>query len=95
MNVSAATKAPRVFFRGLKYPEGLAAILTNPGKKCRGRIAYRGPVRDIEEVLTAHKFKVAAADGVSVVAVKLPAGAHRDKMTTGLVQSPSSWHNQA
>ena len=35
MTVSATTKAPRVFFRGLKCPEGLVAILTNPGAECR------------------------------------------------------------
>jgi beta-galactosidase len=74
MAVSAATKAPRVFFRGMKCPEGLVAILTNPGAECRVRIAFRGTVRDIEDVLTARRIRASPRKGVSETEVTVPAG---------------------
>ena len=74
MRISATTDAPRVFFRGLKCPEGLAAILTNPSPECRVRVAFRGPVQDIEDVLTAWRFNAAAGASVSEIDVPLPAG---------------------
>ena len=74
MAVSAATNAPRVFFRGMKCPEGLVAILTNPGAECRVRIAFRGTIRDIEDVLTARRFRASSQKGVSETEVKVPTG---------------------
>jgi hypothetical protein len=74
MSVSATTEAPRVFFRGLKCPEGLAAILTNPGPECRVDVAFRGPVEDIEEMLTGRRFHAAAGNSASQIEVSLPAG---------------------
>lgn len=74
MSVSATTDSPRVFFRGLKCPEGWAAILTNPGAEGHVRVAFRGPVREIEEVLTAQRFQATASNGVSEIEVPVPAG---------------------
>lgn len=74
MAVSVSTRAPRLFFRGMKCPEGLIAILTNPGAECRVRVAFRGRVRDIEDVLTARRFKAVALESVSEIEVNVPAG---------------------
>jgi len=72
--VSATTDAPRVFFRGLKCPEGLAAILSNPGEECSVRVAFRGEVAAVEEVLGATRLAAVARDGMCSCDVKLPAG---------------------
>ncbi|MGO8749662.1 MAG: beta-galactosidase [Thermoguttaceae bacterium] len=74
MAVSASTKAPRVFFRGLKCPEGLAAILTNPGSPCRARVAFRGAFAEVADVLAAERIKPQFRHGVSEIEVPLPAG---------------------
>jgi beta-galactosidase len=74
MSVSATTEAPRVFFRGLKCPDGPAAILTNPGPECRVLVGFRGTVRDIEEVLTARRFEAKATGGGCEIEVVVPAG---------------------
>jgi hypothetical protein len=74
MAVSASTKAPRVFFRGLKCPEGLAAILTNPGSPCRARVAFRGAFAEVADVLAAQRIKPQFRHGVSEIEVTLPAG---------------------
>jgi hypothetical protein len=58
----------------MAFPAGLAAILTNPGAECRVRVAFRGPALDIEEVLTARRFKATATNGVSETEVLVPAG---------------------
>ncbi len=73
-SVWATTDAPRVFFRGLKWPGGLVAILTNPGPECRVRVAFRAPVRDIQETLTAQRFDAVTTSGVSEIEVLVPAG---------------------
>ena len=74
MAVSASTKAPRVFFRGLKCPEGLVAILTNPGRECGVRVAFRGKFAEIRDVFGAGTIQPALRDGVSEVEVRVPAG---------------------
>ena len=57
MAVSAATKAPRVFFRGLKCPAGLAAILTNPGPECRVTVTFRGAFAEVADALAGRRIK--------------------------------------
>jgi beta-galactosidase len=74
MSVSATTEAPRVFFRGLKCPEGLATILTNPGPECRVRVMFRGPVLYTEEVLSGRRSNATASNHVSEIEVLVPAG---------------------
>ncbi|MBM3890090.1 MAG: hypothetical protein FJ388_13325 [Verrucomicrobia bacterium] len=74
MDVSAVTKAPRVFFRGLKCSAGLAAILTNPGPECRVRVAFRGTAREVEDVLSVRRFKPSSRNGVSEIEARVPAG---------------------
>ena len=74
MSVSATTRAPRLFFRSMSYPDGLAAILSNPGAACRARVAFRGAAEDIEDVLSGRRFKAAARNGASEVEVNVPAG---------------------
>jgi hypothetical protein len=74
MAVSASTKAPRVFFRGLKCRDGLATILTNPGPECGVSVAFRGTFADVADVLAARRIKPVVRQGVSQVEVKLPAG---------------------
>ena len=74
MAVSATTKAPRVFFRGMSCPDGLVAILTNPGVACRVRVAFRGAVGDVEDVLAAKRLKAVSRNGLSETNVTLPAG---------------------
>jgi beta-galactosidase len=74
MDVSATTKAPRVFFRGLKCADGLAAILTNPGPECRVRVAFRGGAREVEDTLTGRRYKAASRNGVSEIEARVPAG---------------------
>jgi hypothetical protein len=74
MVVSATTEAPRVFFRGMTCPDGLVAILTNPGAACRVQVAFRGEVGDIKDVLTGRPVKAVFRDGVSETEVTVPAG---------------------
>ncbi len=74
MAVSASTKAPRVFFRGLKGPGGLACILTNPGPECSASVTFRGDYAEVADVLAARQLKPVVRQGVSEVEVKLPAG---------------------
>jgi hypothetical protein len=74
MAVSASTKAPRVFFRGLKCPEGLAAILTNPGPQCIATVVFRGDFAEVVDVLAARRIKPVFRLGVSEAEVALPAG---------------------
>jgi beta-galactosidase len=74
MAVSAFTTAPRVFFRGLKCADGLAAILTNPGGQCGVQVAFRGEFAEIHDVLAARLIKPALRHGVSEVEVSVPAG---------------------
>ena len=74
MSVSATTDAKRVFFRGLKCPEGLAAILTNPGDECSVLVSFRGSVRNVKNVLTSEDLKVDKHEDVSEITVKVPAG---------------------
>jgi beta-galactosidase len=72
--VSATTDAPRVFFRGLSCPEGLAAILSNPGAECSVRVAFRGEITAVEEVLRASRLATVVRDGACCCEVKVPAG---------------------
>jgi hypothetical protein len=74
MAVSAATKAPRVFFRGLQGPDGLAAILTNPGAECRATVTFRGAFAEVAEVLAGQRIKPVSRQGASEVEITLPAG---------------------
>ena len=74
MSVSTTTQAPRLFFRGMSCPDGLAAILSNPGAACRPRVAFRGEVRDVEDVLSGRRFKAAARNGAGEIEVNVPAG---------------------
>jgi hypothetical protein len=74
MAVSATTKAPRVFFRGLQGPDGLAAILTNPGPECRATVTFRGAVADVSDVLAGRQLKPALRQGASEIEVTVPAG---------------------
>jgi beta-galactosidase len=74
MAVSAATTAPRVFFRGMSCPEGWAAILTNPGGEARVHVGFRGNFPEIEELLTARRIKAVVQEGTSQIALCIPAG---------------------
>ena len=72
--VAATTEATRLFFRALKWPEGLAAILTNPGPECRVHLVFRNPVRDIQETLTAKRLDAVTTSCVTQIEVLVPAG---------------------
>ena len=74
MRVSATSTAPRLLFRGLNCPQGTAAILANPGPECHARVAFRGSFREILEVLTAQKYKVAPSRDINEIKVRIPAG---------------------
>ena len=74
MPVSATPPAPRVFFRGLRCPDGLVAILTNPDAECLVQIAFRGEFPQVEEVLGATRLTTTSRDGLSYCDVKVPAG---------------------
>jgi hypothetical protein len=74
MAVSASTKAPRVFFRGLKCPDGLAAILTNPGPQCRVRVTFRGHFAEVADVLASRRIKPVFRHDACETEVELPAG---------------------
>ena len=74
MAVSATTQAPRLFFRGMKCPEGLVAIMSNPGAECRVQVAFRGVFPEIEDALAGRRFKASARDGTSETDVEVPAG---------------------
>ena len=58
----------------MKCPEGLVAILTNPGAECAVRVAFRGAVADAEDVLTATKLPVVSDGELHEVDAKVPAG---------------------
>jgi beta-galactosidase len=74
MRVSATTKAPRVLFRGMSCPEGLVAILTNPGAEASVRVTFRGDIRVIENVLAKQRIKAVSRNGAIAIDVKVPAG---------------------
>ena len=74
MAVSATTKAPRVFFRGLQGPDGLAAILTNPGPECRATVTFRGAFAEVPEVLAGRRLRPALRQGASEIEITLPPG---------------------
>ena len=74
MDVSATTEAPRILFRPMKCPEGLVAVLINPGDTASVRVAFRGPVDQVEELLTAGKFPTVAGDGVRELNAVIPPG---------------------
>jgi beta-galactosidase len=74
MDVSAVTEAPRILFRGMKCPEGLVAILINPGETASVRVAFRGPVDQVEDLLTAAKFPTVSGDGVRELSAAIPPG---------------------
>ncbi len=74
MRVSATTKAPRVLFRGMSCPEGLVAILTNPGAEASVRVTFRGDVRVIENVLAKQRIKAVSRNGAIAIDVRVPAG---------------------
>jgi beta-galactosidase len=74
MSVSATTDARRVFCHSLKCPEGLAAILTNPGPPCRVHVVFRGTVRGLKEVLTDQALEAKKSGGASEIEVTVPAG---------------------
>jgi beta-galactosidase len=74
MDVVAAVEAQRVFFRPMHCPDGHVAILANPGPECRVRVAFRGPVQEIEDLLSTRKFKTTANSSVSEIKVRIPAG---------------------
>ena len=75
MPVSAMTPARAVFFRGLRCPDGLVAILTNPDAECLVQIAFRGEFPQVEEVLGATRLTTTSRDGLSYCDVKYPPGA--------------------
>jgi len=74
MSVSATTDAKRLFFRGLKCPEGLAVILTNPDGECRVQVRFRGSIHDVKNVLTGEDLKMDNHDDASEITMKVPAG---------------------
>jgi beta-galactosidase len=88
MAVSAVTKAPRVFFRGLKSPAGLAAILTNPGQECRVSVAFRGAFAEVSDVLAANRIKPVVRQGMSEVEITVPAGGTRILMAATTTATP-------
>lgn len=75
MRVCASTDAQRLFFRPMQCPDGLVAILTNPGAECRVKVTFHGRVREIEDVLTKRCFKAAFRNASSEIEVMVPAGA--------------------
>ena len=74
MAVSASTKAPRIFFRGLKSPDGLAAILTNPGPQCLVTVTFRGVFTDVTDALSGRQIKPQLRQGATEAEVTVPAG---------------------
>jgi len=75
MPVSAVTTAPRrVFFRGMTCPEGLAALLTNPGPACTVQVAFRGHFSEVVNVLGGSRQATVARDGACCCDVQIPAG---------------------
>ena len=91
MEVSASTKAPRLFFRGLKCPQGLVAILTNPGKECGVKLAFRGEVAEVTDVLAARSIKAVSGQGSSEVDVAVPAGGACVVLARGKEALPSRY----
>ncbi len=64
----------RVGFRGLVYPSGLVAVLTNWGAAATVTVAFRGDHK-VADTLTSKSVRVAHERGVTLVTVELPAGA--------------------
>jgi hypothetical protein len=64
----------RVGFRGLVYPSGLAAVLTNWGAAATVTVAFRGDHK-VADTLTSKPVRVAQERGVTLATVELPAGA--------------------
>jgi hypothetical protein len=77
MAVLAVTKAPRLFFRGLQCPDGLAAILTNPGPQCEAIVTFRGAFAEISDVLAGRRLEPVLRQGGSDVRIDIPAGGVR------------------
>ena len=74
MAVSAATEAPRVFFRGMGCPDGSVAILTNPYEACRVRVTFQGDFGDVKNVLAGEPVKTVARGGATDANITVPAG---------------------